>query len=561
MEDTKIISTFLDRLGNDLVENGYITRSQLEEATRRSREEGIHLGESLIELNFISRELLNEFLEDRLSIPTIDLKDYDIDMAAASLIREETARKYRIMPLFEIEEVITVAMADPFDIFAIEQIEGITDKVVEPVLTSGESVVHAIDSFWGAESDIDNVIDGLNEEMEIEDAEGIKEEDIEVEAGPIVKLVDSIIRNAVDADASDIHLEPGSNRLRVRYRIDGLLQNISSLDYKLYSPVATRIKYMTRMDIGMRRKPQDGKIHLDDGPGNIDLRVSTYPTVHGEKVVLRILDLSRARVDMEKLGFQEKILSRYRKVIAHNTGVVLVTGPTGSGKTTTLYSTLSELRGEHVNITTIEDPVEYQMEGINQGQVNQKAGVTFASALRAIVRQDPDIILVGEIRDRETAELAIRAALTGHLVFSTLHTNTAAGAITRLIDMGIEPFLLASTVRGVLGQRLIRRICPRCKTGFSPDDEQLSILGRGDNVTLYRGKGCDYCRSGGYRGRIGIFELLTVNSSIRELIMERSADSVIQEKAAEVGMKTMRQAGFDLVLEGETTIGEVLRVC
>jgi type IV pilus assembly protein PilB len=560
MEDSKIISTLLDRLGNDLVEKEYITRSQLEEATQKSKDSGIHLGESLIALKFLPQESLNEFLEDRLNIPTIDLEDYDIDMTAATLIEEKTARKYRIMPLFEIENVITVAMADPFDIFAIEQIEGITDKVVEPVLSSGDSVVRAIDSFWGAESDIDNAIGGLNEEME-EDAGEVEEERIETKTGTIARLVDSIIQDAVSAGASDIHVEPQSGKLRIRFRIDGVLHHISWLDHELISTLIKQIKYMTNMDVEMNRNPQDGKIHMEIESGKIDLRVSTYPTVHGEKVVLSILHPVSEMLDMEKLGFDREVLESYRKVIGQRSGLVLVTGPAGSGKTTTLYSTMSELRGENVNITTIEDPVEYEIEGINQGQVNEQAGLDFTTALRSIVGQDTDIILVGEMSDRETAELEIKAALTGHLVFGTLHTNTAAGAITRLIDMDMEPFLLASTLRGVLCQRLVRRICPQCRAKYTPDDKQLSILGKRDGVALYRGKGCDYCRSKGYRGRRGIFELLAVDDSIRDLIMKRSDESTLQKQAVGNGMKPLREAGFDMVLDGETTMDEVLRVC
>jgi len=563
--ETKVVSTLLDKLGSELVESGLITQSQLNEAQKYIEESGGHLGEALLELGYVNMDKLNEFIAERLNIPYVDLGQYDIDLVTASLIDEETARKYKIIPLFEIENVVTVAMADPLNVFAIENLRGLTNKSVEPVLASEESILTAIDSFWGIKSQIG----GFIEELKSSDDEFTsvarnleEEEENESVDKPIIKLVNSIIEEAVDSGASDIHIEPYENSVRVRFRIDGVLTEVSKLDYRYHSPVVTRFKVMTKMDIGQKRVPQDGRIHIKVKGRKIDLRVSTYPVVYGEKVVLRILDLSRVHVSLDSIGFEPSVLSAYRKLIRSSHGIILVTGPTGSGKTTTLYATLNEINEQNLNITTIEDPVEYEVKGINQGEVDEKAGVTFASALRSILRQDPDVILVGEIRDAETAELAIRAALTGHLVFSTLHTTSSAGAISRLIDMGIEPFLLASTIKGIVGQRLVRVICNNCKTEYSPEFEELSSIGIEDMgvKVLFRGTGCNECRGSGYRGRMGIFELLIPDTEIRKLIVERVPDGAIHEAAVRKGMITMRQDGINKVLKGLTTIDEVLRV-
>jgi len=563
--ETKVVSTLLDKLGSELVESGLITQSQLNEAQKYIEESGGHLGEALLELGYISMDKLNEFIAERLNIPYVDLSQYDIDLATANLIDEETARKYKIIPLFEIEDVVTVAMADPLNVFVIENLRGLTNKSVEPVLASEESILSAIDSFWGVKSQIGGFIEELkSSDDEFTSVARKLEEEVESELvdKPIIKLVNSIIEEAVDSGASDIHIEPYENCVRVRFRIDGVLTEISKLDYRYHSPIVTRFKVMTKMDIGQKRVPQDGRIHIKVKGRKIDLRVSTYPVVYGEKVVLRILDLSRVHVSLDSIGFEPSVLSTYRKLIRSSHGIILVTGPTGSGKTTTLYATLNEINENNLNITTIEDPVEYEVKGINQGEVDEKAGVTFASALRSILRQDPDVILVGEIRDAETAELAIRAALTGHLVFSTLHTTSSAGAVSRLIDMGIEPFLLASTIKGIVGQRLVRVICNNCKTEYSAELEELSSIGIEDMgvKVLFRGTGCNECRGSGYRGRMGIFELLVPDTEIRKLIVERVPDGVIHEAAVRKGMITIRQDGINKVLKGLTTINEVLRV-
>jgi len=564
-DGTKVVSTLLDKLGTELVENNLITRSQLLEAQEYMRESGKHLGEALVELGFIKVDTLNEFIAERLNIPYVDLANYDIDLATANLIDEETARKYKIIPLFEIENVVTVAMADPLNIFAIDSLSGMTNKSIEPVLASEESIVAAIDSYWGVKSQIGGCITALEDSDDFRSVVKKLEEEDErctLVDKPIIKLVNSIIEEAVDEGASDIHIEPDDRNVRVRFRVDGVLTEISKLDYRYHSPIITRLKVMTKMDIGQRRVPQDGRIHIKVKGKKIDLRVSTYPVIYGEKMVLRILDLSRVHVSLDSIGFEPSMLESYRQLVRSSNGIILVTGPTGSGKTTTLYATLNEINEKDLNITTIEDPVEYEMKGINQGEVDEKAGVTFASALRSILRQDPDVILVGEIRDYETAELAIRAALTGHLVFSTLHTTSSAGAISRLIDMGVEPFLLASTIKGIIGQRLVRVICSNCKTSYLPGPEELKLidLESTEGKKLFKGVGCNECRGTGYRGRIGIFELLIPDTEIKRLIVERVPDNIIHEAAVRKGMLTMRQDGARKVLAGLTTIDEILRV-
>jgi len=564
-DGTKVVSTLLDKLGTELVENNLITRSQLLEAQEYMRESGKHLGEALVELGFIKVDTLNEFIAERLNIPYVDLANYDIDLATANLIDEETARKYKIIPLFEIENVVTVAMADPLNIFAIDSLSGMTNKSIEPVLASEESIVAAIDSYWGVKSQIGGCITALEDSDDFRSVVKKLEKEDErctLVDKPIIKLVNSIIEEAVDEGASDIHIEPDDRNVRVRFRVDGVLTEISKLDYRYHSPIITRLKVMTKMDIGQRRVPQDGRIHIKVKGKKIDLRVSTYPVIYGEKMVLRILDLSRVHVSLDSIGFEPSMLESYRQLVRSSNGIILVTGPTGSGKTTTLYATLNEINEKDLNITTIEDPVEYEMKGINQGEVDEKAGVTFASALRSILRQDPDVILVGEIRDYETAELAIRAALTGHLVFSTLHTTSSAGAISRLIDMGVEPFLLASTIKGIIGQRLVRVICSNCKTSYLPGPEELKLidLESTEGRKLFKGVGCNECRGTGYRGRIGIFELLIPDTEIKRLIVERVPDNIIHEAAVRKGMLTMRQDGARKVLAGLTTIDEILRV-
>ncbi|MBN1165350.1 MAG: Flp pilus assembly complex ATPase component TadA [Candidatus Krumholzibacteriota bacterium] len=564
--ESKVISSFLEKLGEELVGRGLITRNQLDQAGRKKMETGENMGEVLVRLGFVSQQEINKYIGDGLNIPHIELEHYDIDPEAILLIDEQTARKYRIIPLFEIEDVITIAMVDPFDIFAIEKVRGMTNKVIEPVLASENDIMSAIDSFWGREKRLNEFVDGLT-------TDGTSDYSPDPGAGgppattlendtQIINLVNSIFNDAVTGGASDIHLEPEGDRIKIRFRVDGILREASSLDIDYHSALTGRIKFLARMDIGQRRLPLDGKIHLILDDRKIDLRVSTYPVVKGEKILLHILDPGSVRSELDTLGISRDTIVKYRETVSCGNGVILVTGPTGSGKTTTLYSTLNEIKGEHLNIMTIEDPVEYEMSGVNQGQVDEKAGITFSSALRAIVHQDPDVILVGEIRDPETAALAVRAGLTGHLVFSALHTDTAAGAISRLRDRGVEPFLLASTIRGILGQRLVRLICSDCREEYRPSEREYRLLGLegSKSPSLFRGAGCKKCNSSGYRGRIGIYELLIPDREIRELILSSAPDTIVQEKAVGQGMVTLRADGADKVLRGLTTCDEVIRV-
>jgi len=566
-EETKLTVKLLDQLGNKLVEQGLLTQEQLDEAQKREKGTKEHLGELLLKLNFISPETLNEFIARQLEIPHVDLKNYSIDSEVLSLIDEKIARRYKIIPLFKIENVVTVAMVDPLDIFAIDNIKSLTNLEIEPVLASDEGISQAINQFYGAEDYLGQAVEELEKEDEV--SLRLKEEPEEVSFGevsdqrPMIKMVNSIINQAVKEDASDIHIEPEKDRLRIRLRVDGYLYDVSTLSKKYHAPIISRIKVLAKLDIGQKRKPQDGKIHLTVGDKRIDLRISTYPVIYGEKMAIRVLDLGKAKVKLKDIGFSENTQERYNRIIKEPNGIILVTGPTGSGKTTTLYASLNSINTEGINITTIEDPIEYQLENINQGNVDQKAGVTFSVALRTILRQDPDVIMVGEIRDQETAELAIRAALTGHLVLSTLHTNDSAGAIARLLDVGAEPFLLSSSIKGIIAQRLVRKVCHKCRKPYQPDPELLLKLGlknEGQDITFYKAGGCSACRNSGYKGRTGIFELLITDEKIRDLIIKKEDSNKIKQAAVEGGMTTLREEALKKVLSGITTLEEASRV-
>jgi type IV pilus assembly protein PilB len=565
-EEKSILSLrLLDRLESKLVEEGLITQEQLQTALAEKKDQKKHLGEMLLELGFVSTNELNPFIAKQLGIPHVDLNDYSIDPKVVALFDETVARKYKMIPLFQIEDVVTVAMADPVDVFAIDQIRSIAGLKIEPVIASEESISKAVDGFFGSKEHLQ----GLVEEIEVDDKRSalgsIKPEALDLAGeglgGPAVKIVTALLDQAVKDEASDIHIEPEADKVRVRFRIDGFLYDVSSFPPHYLHPIVSRIKILAKLDIGEKRRPQDGNIHLNISGKRIDLRVSTYPVVHGEKVVIRILDLTKAQVKLEDLGFSADTLEEYKKLLHSSNGIILVTGPTGSGKTTTLYATLNFINTGGKHIITIEDPVEYQLNNISQGQVDPKAGMTFANALRSMLRQDPDIIMVGEIRDRETAELAIHAALTGHLVFSTLHTNDAPGAITRLLDMGVEPFLLSSSLRGVLAQRLVRKVCPKCSETYVPDTSLLKSfnLDQKSGFKLRRGKGCLACRMSGYKGRTGLLELLISNQSISELINVKVPAARLWETALKSGMKSMREQGIEKALEGITTLDEVQR--
>lgn len=485
--------------------------------------------------------------------PWVDLDTYLVDEKVVNLIPEAFARKHHLIPLFKIGNILTVAMADPKNILAIDEVALKTGCEVEPVIATESQIERAVDQYYGVSGSIEEIIKEVADKG-IEFSGG--------EEAPVIKLLNLIMLQAVRDRASDIHLEPDEDTVRTRYRIDGILHEVTSLPKSLQQALISRIKVMGGLDIAETRTPQDGRAHIKMAGKEIELRISAFPTMYGENLVLRILDQSTPLMGLEDLGFFQEMLRYYESLIRRVYGIILVTGPTGSGKTTTLYASLNAINSPEKNIITIEDPIEYRLNLIRQTQVNPKAGITFAAAIRSILRQDPDIIMVGEVRDFETSETAIRAAITGHLVFSTLHTNDAPGALTRLMDMGVEPFLISGSILGILAQRLVRTICPYCKESYVPDEreiETLSIANTKETV-LYRGKGCKMCRQTGYRGRTAVFELLVINEPIRELIMERAPSRVIRKTASETqGMKTLREDGLEKVLKGITTLGEIIR--
>lgn len=595
------------KLGQILINSNIISEEQLKQALNLQKKEGGRLGTNLVKLGYITEEKLVSFLSKQYGVPAINLNDQRIDPSVIKLVPYEIARKYLIIPIARVGATLTVAMADPSNVFAIDDVKFMTGYNVEVVVSSESSIMNAINTYYSRGGDglitatkstsqiiqakdytlseeeaentstitieevptvdveefdkiVGTALDTIDAAEDKDDAEIIKE----VEA-PIVKLVNGIFINAIKAGASDIHIEPYENSLRVRYRVDGVMHTTMSLPTKIKNALTSRIKIMSKLDIAERRLPQDGRIKLKLGRNReIDFRVSTLPTLFGEKTVLRILDKSNLQIDLTKLGFEKKQLDDFMDAIEKPYGMVLVTGPTGSGKTTTLYSALNHLNKPGINIMTAEDPVEYNFMGINQVQVREEIGLTFASALRSFLRQDPDIIMVGEIRDFETAEIAVKAALTGHLVLSTLHTNDAPSTISRLLNMGIEPFLVSSSVILILAQRLSRKICSQCKEEEKVSPQALIKIGfseeEANTIKCYRGKGCSACNNTGYKGRIALYEVMPISDEIRELILEGASANEIKKTAVRLGMKTLRMSGLSKVKDGITSIEEVLRV-
>jgi type IV pilus assembly protein PilB len=542
-----------------LLKQGMITPEQLAKAREEIKRTGLKLPEALEKLGFISEEDIAKVKAEVLGVSYIDLTGYLIDTELTKLIPEDTARKHKAVPLFKIKNSLTVGMLNPEDIEAIDYIRRISKiDIVEPVLVTEKGLRKILDSYYGAGGTVEEIVKVVDK---IQTDKKEQETLVQVtEVAPVVKLVNVIIIQAAKDRASDIHFEPEENILRVRYRIDGVLHEVNALPKKLQSPVISRVKLLSGMDIAENRKPQDGRVRLKLENKDLDIRVSTFPTVHGENVVMRLLDKSAVLFGPKELGFSEEALKTFDKVIRNPHGIILVTGPTGSGKTTTLYAALTSISSMEKNIITIEDPVEFELPLIRQTQVNIKAGITFANGLRSILRQDPDIIMVGEIRDLETVEIAIQAALTGHLVLSTLHTNDAPSALTRLIDMGIEPFLISSSVTAIVAQRLVRLICDNCKEKHIPPDTLLEDLGVVKGQEFYRGRGCEKCKNTGFLGRVGIFELLIVNEEIRKMVNQKVSAGQIKKKAAEFGMKMLREDGLEKAARGLTTLDEVLRV-
>src|SRR5660397_54651 len=554
------------RLGDILVEMEFITAAQLEEALAEQENSHKRVGEILVDLGPISAVQLTQALARRLDVDYVDLTEQRPEPSALDLISEKDARRYAVAPVsFVDDHTLLVAMVDPANIFAIDDLRILTGYDIQPAIATEEDIFGVIGKMTSLG---ENVTENLDEhvdngEVSAEEARDIREQ---VDEAPIVKLVNSIISQATDDNASDIHFEPQAKELIIRFRMDGVLHEIMSVPPRMQAGVLSRLKIMADLDIAERRIPQDGRIGLVVGGKPIDMRVATLPTVYGEKIVIRILDRSSVILRLEDLGFAEKSLARYEKSYTKPYGAILVTGPTGSGKSTTLYATLNILNVPEKNIITVEDPVEYRLAGLNQVQTNPKAGLTFASGLKSILRCDPDIVMIGEIRDRDTAQIAVESALTGHLVLSTLHTNDAPGALSRLTEMGIEPFLTSSAVDCVLAQRLARRLCPQCREPYTATKEMLrkndfppAVCDR-DDVVLYRAKGCSRCNTTGYKGRLGLYEVMIVSEAIRRLTVERKSSDEISRVAAAEGMKSLREDGIDKVLLGMTSVEEIARV-
>ena len=612
------------KLGELLLKENMVTPQQLQEALAHQKMNGGKLGKAFVSLGYVRDEEITSLLSRQYGVPSINLDHFEVDAAIIKIIPSETSRKYQILPLSRSGATLTIAMADPTNVFAMDDIKFMTGYNVEPVVASETSLEDAIEKYYGSSRSLQlkqdgggggghqtttssnfgklgeapslrDVMDGPTlsfddmasvglSEVDIDsiggeeaDVETVKTEDDEIdlgalakstEAAPVVKLSNVLLIDALKRGASDIHIEPYEKEFRVRFRIDGILYNVMALPMKLRDPLISRLKIMAKLDISEKRLPQDGRIKIrlkiEDRSRDMDFRVSCLPTIWGEKVVLRLLDKTKLMLDMTKLGFEPEPLERFKRAIAKPYGIVLVTGPTGSGKTNTLYSAIAALNKPDTNIMTAEDPVEFNLPGINQVQIKDQIGLNFASALRSFLRQDPNIILVGEIRDYETAEIAVKAALTGHLVLSTLHTNDAPSTVSRLVNMGIEPFLVGTAVNLIQAQRLIRRICSQCKeevkdvpsktlidVGFTPD-----LVG---TFKLYKGRGCGVCNGTGYKGRVGLYEVMEISEGIRDIIMQGGTSVEIKRKALEEGMLTLRMSGLEKIKAGVTTIEEVLR--
>ena len=569
------------KLGEILLKESLITPDQLKQALDHQKMNGGRLGNSLVKLGFLNDDEVTAVLSRQYGVPSINLAYFEVDPNVTKLIPMDTAAKYQVLPLSRVGSSLTLAMVDPTNVFAMDDIKFMTGFNIEPVVASEAAILDAIKKQYGSVEDqerkkeleeIVNFIDeGQAESLELEaDEDGslnLAQMEKAAEEAPVIKLVNYILTDAVKRSASDIHLEPYEKEYRIRYRIDGVLQAMMTPPFKLRDAIISRVKIMAKLDISEKRLPQDGRIMikmvLNGRKKQLDFRVSVLPTLYGEKIVMRLLDKENLRLDMTKLGFEQESLDKFTKAIFKPYGMVLVTGPTGSGKTNTLYSAISQVNKPDTNILTAEDPVEFQLHGINQVQMKEQIGLNFAAALRSFLRQDPNIILVGEIRDFETAEIAIKAALTGHLVLSTLHTNDAPSTISRLMNMGIEPFLVATSVHMIVAQRLVRRICSDCKTPENTTPQLLMDAGytpaEAKTVTVYKGAGCPTCGNKGYKGRCGLYEVLEITDEMRELILVGASALELRKKAIEQGMITLRKSGLIKAKLGQTTLAEVFR--
>lgn len=550
------------RLGDILIDAGKITIYQLQEALKSQRVLGKKLGEVLVESRIISEEDILEAIETQTGIEKIDLNSIEFDNKTLNLVTENLCRRHILIPFGFKNNKIQIAMSDPLNIFAIDDVNISTGIEPEIYISSKSDIQKFIDLNYSTEQVFKAAQELTKETLESKNiADNIEEID-DVKNAPVVKMIDYMFRNSIEMRASDIHIEPFEKEIRIRYRIDGELQTVNTLGIESLAPLVARIKILAGLNIAEKRVPQDGRIITRVGNNDVDLRVSILPVVSGEKIVIRILNRSSYKLGKEHLGMNENNLNKLKNIISNPHGIVLVTGPTGSGKSTTLYTVLNELNSDDVNIVTIEDPVEYTLDGINQVNVNSKSGMTFASGLRSILRQDPDIVMIGEIRDEETAQIAVKAAITGHLVLSTLHTNDSASSITRLIDMGIEPYLVSTSICGVIAQRLVRRICPNCKEAYEATDYEKKILigNTEENLTLYKGQGCGHCNGTGYLGRIGVYEIMNITRKHRDLINETKNPNILKDLSLENGMTTLGQECKELVLKGITTINELATI-
>ena len=556
-----------DNIGLKLLEARLITPEALQKAQLQVKAGGGNITAALIKVGALAEPDLTKFLGDLYGVPSIDLSNFVPDPMVVKLLPSDVANKFQVVPISKAGRKLQVAMANPANIFAIDDIKFITGCEVQPMVASEAAIKKAIDKAYDSAASFENVMKGMEDDIEVIEEQVDEGPDPsllgEAEQAPVVKLVNSLISDAVRKGASDIHIEPYEKALRVRFRIDGTLYEMMSPPFRMKPAIISRLKIMAELDIAERRVPQDGRIKLRLLGRTIDLRVSCLPTIFGEKVVMRILDKGNLNIDLTKLGFQEQAYKEFSRAIAQPYGMVLVTGPTGSGKTTTLYSALSKINTPEVNIMTAEDPVEYNLEGINQVLVNDDVGLSFAAALRAFLRQDPNIIMVGEIRDIDTGSIAVKAALTGHLVLSTLHTNDAPSTINRMVDMGIEPFLVASSTNLIMAQRLLRKVCVSCKSDAHLHPEVLRELGVTDDeargCAFKEGKGCVDCNNTGYKGRLGVYEVMPMTAKIRDLILDRASVSAIKKQAVAEGMFTLRADGLTKLKNGITTAEEVLK--
>lgn len=555
------------RLGELLLENNLITEEQLNIALEEQKAKGIKLGEAIIGLGYVTQDAINDLLCQQLNIDFVDLRKIEIDDSIARMVGEKVVRKYMLLP-FALDDrqanVIKVAMEDPMNIMAIDDIGIITGMTVQPYLSTHAYISTAIDKLYGKSQANAIAEQFMKEQGSGDDADNAEENkrQEDVDNSPVVKLVNNIIEGGVRQRASDIHIEPFEYNVRIRYRIDGVLREIISYDRALYAAIIARLKVISGMDISEKRKPQDGRITITVDRREYDIRVSNLPTVFGEKVVMRLASKEGFKRDKKDLGLSPTDLVKFDNILRNPHGIILVTGPTGSGKSTTLYTALSELASDEVNIITVEDPVEANVDNVNQVQVNVKANLTFASALRSILRQDPDIIMIGEIRDGETAEIAVKASITGHLVVSTLHTNSTAASISRLIDMGIEPYLLGDSLVGIIAQRLVRRLCPECKEPYEADEEEKRILKVPQNepLKLYKACGCEACGNTGYYGRIGVYEIMPISRKIKKLIASGANADEITAQAVTEGMNTLRMSASNYVKQGLTSFSEMMKI-